>query len=97
MEYKSGHSVDDKSYMPEDDDMESSDSDFSYAWEDNMSAKTVVVWTFVTDSFSDHRETSLKEYNKEFYIHPALVLSDAKSTVDYFEICEKFLRHLCLH
>ena len=82
MEYKSGQSEDDESYMPENDDMESSDSDFSDACEDNMGAKTVV-WTFVTVSLSDHRDTYLKGYCKQFNIHSALLLSDAKSVVDY--------------
>ena len=49
-----------------------------------MSAKTVDSWTFVTDSFSGHRETSLKGHCKQFEIHPALLLSDATSAVDYF-------------
>ena len=51
-----------------------------------MGAKIVDGWTFVTDPFSDHHEISLKEYHKEFDIHPALLLSDAKSAVDYVEI-----------
>ena len=78
-------SEDDESYMLENNDtLDSSDSDFSDAWEDKMGAKTVVDQTFVTDSFSDHHETSLSGYCKQFDIHLALLLSDATSAVDYF-------------
>ena len=86
MEYESGQNGDS--------DMKSSDSDFSDASEDDMGAQIVHGWTFVTDPFLHHHETSVKEFCKQFDIHPALLLSDAKSVVDYFEIF--FLSYLLL-
>ena len=67
--YESRQSEDDESYMPEDSDMESNDGNFSATLEDDMGAKTVVGWTFVRDPSSDHCDTSLKEYRKQFDIH----------------------------
>ena len=40
MDYDSALNEEDKSYVPEEDEVESSDSDFSHAWEDDMGAKT---------------------------------------------------------
>ena len=68
--------------MPEEDEMESSDSDFSDAWEDDMDAKAVDGLTFVNDSFSDHHETSFWRniVNNILQYSSSLLLSNAKNS-----------------
>ena len=100
MEYESGHSEDDKRYMLEDNDMESSDNDFSDSSEDDTHVTTVVGWTFVTDPFSDHCEASLKEYhiNSLIFTLPfsylmlnlrLTILKSLKTTVPYLCLINK--------
>lgn len=62
--------------------MKASDIDFSDASEGNMGAKTLDGWNFVTDQFSDHCETPLKEFHEQFDIQPDVLLSGTKSAVD---------------
>lgn len=89
-------SGDEYSYEEEEEETDTSDTDLSDISDEAIEAKCIDGWTYVIDPFSDHRKTPLNEFQYGVEISPAVLLSNAKSPVDYFEIFfEKVIPHLC--
>lgn len=70
--------------------------------DDEVEARCVNAWTYVTDPFSDHHKTSLRDFQGGVEISPAVLLSNAKiifvdhQCIDHFEIFfEKVVPCLC--
>ena len=79
-------SNDDYNYEQEEEEGITSNTDLSDVFDDEIEARCVKEWTYVTDPFSDQCKTPLTEFQGSVEINQAILLSNAKSPVDYFEI-----------